>query len=280
MKKEVILTISVVALALLFAVGTFFYQTSAKYVFGKSATGTLVTNEFYFESDLLAEDAPAYTVNYQTEAVDADNQTGASNPKSISSFTFVLKNYADNLRITEDDISYTVSVDSELSVTYESESTSGTAQNSNNTSAHTLNGKKKSEEKITVVGFEKGKTYTIAVTGKTLYTKTLKATITVYDDGAEVYQYVNTAQSAYVLLTVWTENVASGTTVTITYPTGLIPDNTYETMRDWTLEKKTYDVEVVAYSSYQFRFFKDSTYDASNGIVVMCNDETVPTKQL
>ena len=173
-----------------------------------------------------------------------------SNATSIS---FTLGNNIDDIRFAEDDINYTVTI-------------SGGAMEgaSEGTLTGTLKTGAVSIDTLTLSNLERGKTYTVTAIGKAGYEKTLSATFTVSGDEENVYKHL-ADHGAYYLLTVWTENV-SGNAMNITFPDGLVPDNTDDVMKNVkNLKSDVYEKDsfidstsfTSAYSSHQYRFFKD-----------------------
>ncbi len=180
--------------------------------------GSVRAKEFYFTSDFL------------------DGETHTLAPDSTS-VTFKLGNHADELRISEVDIAYTVTVNNGATVT----PASGTL----------TAGVTGTDAKITITGLQSGETYTVTAVGKGGYTKTLTATIKVLEEAARPYYHIDTVPGEYILLTVWNEGSVEKT-VTIQY-TG-IPDNTNPNMTNWTTGE-TKDITIDPHESKVFRFF-------------------------
>ncbi|MBR5328930.1 MAG: hypothetical protein IKV45_01840 [Firmicutes bacterium] len=191
--RNVLSGIALVALLLVFFV-VLISGVTAKYTQNTNGENVVVSKEFYFTGNLLSESGSSYMLN-----------TGS---KSV---TFTLGNNLDKLRFSEDDINYTVTVTCD-----------GTAKTVEN---GTLEGGKVSVDTITVDDLENGKTYIVTATGTAGYEATLSASFTVADDGKKVYKHLDTTNPAFVLLTVWTENVKGNAVVKVT-KAGLIPDNT------------------------------------------------------
>ena len=228
-KYSLFLLCSVVLVAVMaYAGGT----TYGRYVHQESSSGVVVAKEFYFTSDYLEPEGANYTLNPGTEEI-----------------TFQLQNYADAPSSAEDDIAYTVTT------------TGGTlSEGSGNIAKGDCN-----RANITLNGLAAGQSYTVTATGKAGYQETLSATFTVAPAEAVVYKYLEQT-NAYVLLTVWTENVSGKATVT--FPDGLIPDNTDVAM----VNVKNYseghyigtmfndaDSFSATYSTHTYRFFKEDT---------------------
>lgn len=200
---------------------------SGGFVFAKYFTdlgnsdGTVKAGSFYFTSNLL----------------DGESHTLAPGSESV---TFTLGNHADDLRYSEVDITYTVTVDNGATV---------------DKATGTLTKGVVNDVKITISNLAPGKTYKVTAEGKGGYSKTLTATIVVPADKSKLYYDTDTSVSEYTLLTVWNEGNASGT-VTITY-TG-IPDNTNPNMTDWTTNGSDKSVTLEPYESKVFRFFGET----------------------
>lgn len=211
---------------------------SAKYFKDIGGTGALVrAKEFYFSSDLLMETGAQYDLNPGT-----------------TSITFELRNHDDQLRYSEEAVTYTV--------------TGGTVD----PASGTLPGGQISTATVTLSNLEDGNTYTVTATGQSGYEKTLRATFTVRAQEEAAYKYLESDPSgAFVLLTVWTKNVQGD--VTIRFPAGLIPDATDPALST-TLnykeghysgndgeEDQPYSIGTLdPYSSHTYRFFLETPY--------------------
>ncbi len=226
-RSKVIISTIVVALSLC---SLMIGMLVAKYVTERNSGGIVRAYNFYFTSNLL----------------DGTTHTLAPGSKEI---TFTIGNHADELRYSEVDIDYTVTVDNGAIVV--------------NDKGTLANGKVK-DDKITIKGLENGNTYIIEAVGKGNtdkntggYTKTLTATIEVPATQAKLYYDIETVTAQdYTLLTVWNEGDKEGS-VTIEYSG--IPDNTNSNMTDWTTgttgDKKKQDVTIKPHESKLFRFF-------------------------
>lgn len=198
--------------------------------------------EFYFVSDLL----------------DGATHTLAPGSTEVS---FTLSNHADDLRYSEMDITYAVTV----------EAADGTGAGSvvvdyGSDDKQLLQKNTKSDATVTIKGLQSGKTYTVTAVGKGRnadsvqgYEKTLTATIVVQAATGQLYQYQETSSGEYTLLTVWNEGDETGM-VSISY-TG-IPDNTNPNMTDWETggpdDKKVTkaNINIGPHESKVFRFFE------------------------
>lgn len=244
-----------VGLLLLLAIGGVF----AKYVWNNGGRNLLSAKEFYFTSDLLASKSEKYVLN-----------------STATEMSFTLGNNADKLRYSDDTIHYSITL----------ECKSGENKAVLNRTSGTLAGNKVSTTEITVTGLEKGKTYLITATGEAGYKRTLSAEITVSSDNENIFKYLDTSNDAYVLLTIWTENVDGIMTIEV-QKAGLIPDNTdpvletvynykdgsYTAMTgsDAITDEDNYQSK---YSSYTYRFFRNvsGTYSASDFDVYIAKD--------
>jgi len=207
------LAVSLVLLVVLIstAVGRYQHQLSSD--------GSVRAKEFYFTSDFL--DGGVHTLAPGSNEV-----------------RFTLGNHADELRFSEVDIDYDVTVAPADGVSVECDRAdkklpaSGVQDNT-----------------VTIKGLKPGTYYTVMATGRGGYEKTLTATIEVLPGGEKLYYYLESGE--YKLLTVWNEGDTDGS-VTITY-TG-IPDNTNPNMTDWTTNSSQ-KVAIGAHESKVFRFF-------------------------
>ena len=220
---------------------------SAKYIQKTENDNTALAKNFYFESDEL--DGKSHSI-----AVSADG-TG--------SVSVTLKNYADTMRCSETEIVYNVTV---------TEAEGETAGIQIDSPTGTLASNTPQDSTVTVSGLKAGKTYTITAATENIYKETLSATFEIQDLNQTV-QYRVDPGTAYIKVTVWTEDYEGD--VKLTYPAGLIPDNTDPMMRDWktiTSGTKTETFSMEKNSSYVFRFFRENS-DASVGSEVTVSAE-------
>lgn len=242
-KKALIVLICAAAI-IICAVGGVVY---AKYIIERNKFATVTSPDFYFESDILTESGGLYYINSMTESV-----------------TVTLKNSADDLRISQMDVYYTVTV-------------TGGATLSKESGKLTASPSPASDE-ITVSGLEEGETYTLEATGYTKngeeigFSKTIKIDIEVEESSAKVYKHLDVSGGNYVVLTVWTKNLKGD--VTVAFPDGLIPDNTNPGMESAQSSVKSFTDEntLEVYSSHTYRFFK------SNSLSVSAEDFNVTLK--
>lgn len=190
--------------------------------------------EFYFTSNLL------------------DGGTHTLAPGSTE-VTFTLGNHADELRFSEVDIAYTVTVTPADNVTVEYSNT-----------AHKLLKGDKQDDTVTIKGLSPN-TYTVTATGEGRYSQTLTAKIVVLPTEGQVYYNEDNVPGEYILLTVWNEGEQERS-VTITYKG--IPDNTNPNMMNWNTGGETAQKEEVSIEPHEskvFRFFNatDITVDGA-----------------
>ena len=217
----------VLAAVLIFTVGVVVARFTTG---GTSPENVVEAGNFYFTSDLLKEGGATVELNPGTTTV-----------------SFELRNSADKLRFADVDVNYTVSV--------EGGATLGVTEG-------TLAKDAKSTETVTLSGLADGGTYTVTAEGYTGsgsvkgFTKTLTATFKVGTETAAAHKWLR-ADDDYVELTVWTEGNVTGE-CEITYPEGLIPDNTDPAMAGWTTGPSSGTDGAsftVADSSHVYRFF-------------------------
>lgn len=197
--------------------------------------GSVRAKEFYFTSDFL--NGGTYTLAPESTEESAE-------------VTFSLGNHADDLRYSEVEIAYTVTV----------KNTDGTAADGV-TVEYGDPGQKLPcdgirDHEVTLRNLQSGQRYLVEATGTGGYEQTLTATIEVLSTKPVVYKYLDTTSREYVLLTVWAQGYQGN--VTITPPAGLIPDNTdpvMETAKTGASITDTTSFHTGSYSSHTYRFF-------------------------
>ncbi len=199
----------------------------AKYLNEKSSDGLVRAYNFYFTSNLL------------------DGKEHKLAPGSTE-ITFTLGNHADDLRYSEVDIEYTVTVDN--GATVETGKETGKLEKGDIKDAE-----------VTISNLTPG-TYNITAVGKGGYTKTLTATIVVPTAVTSIY-YNTEAFDDYTLLTIWNEGDEEGN-VTVTY-TG-IPDNTNPDMQTWTTNSSG-TLTIAPHASKVLRFFGETDFTTISG---------------
>lgn len=235
-------------------------DVGAKYVRSREEENVAKAKEFYFTSNLLQEEGAAYVLNFETESV-----------------TFSLGNNADELRFSEDPITYTVTVNEG-------------SFDKNDTAIQSVVGVLKtgsvSTDTVTLYGLEKGVTYTVTAVGEAGYKKTLTATFELATDGENVYKHLDLSNDEFVVLTVWTENVKGKLSVVTEDEKGkavenLIPDGTDPILgqiinfQDGKYGKIDFTDEVSfvdsGFSSRTYRFFRNEndSYSSSDFNVIL-----------
>lgn len=232
----------VIFLAIIVGIVVFISGAVAKYIHTNSGENLVSAKEFYFVSNLLKAEQGEYILN--------------SNADSI---TFTLENHIDELRSSEVDIKYTVTVmtDAETPPSLRLEGGGSGASVTGTLAANAL-----SDASITLSDLVSGETYTVIATGTAGYEHTISAKFTVSDKMENVY-YNIASHGEYVLLTVWTENVSGQLNVYIN-KTGFIPDNTDPVMKNvYNYSEGEYKAFAFSdtlsfvnkYSSHAYRFF-------------------------
>lgn len=210
-------------------------SSAAKYTQSDSGQTMVEAPEFYFTSDLLSVEPQNYVLN-----------------SGIQEVNFTLRNRADELRVSEVPIDYTVTATSGTITPEQGNISAGVQPN----------------VEVELSDMQPGVIYEVTATGNAGYSQTLKAVFTISDNEEDVYKNLEmSSDDYYMLLTVWTHNVKGD--LTIEFPENLIPDNTYEGMESvynhsGGENKFTVD-NFEKYSSQIFRFFHSSgIYSASD----------------
>lgn len=209
---------------------------AAKYIQADTKEVAATAKEFYFESDVLDD---------QTHQVAATEGDEGNKTATIS---VTLKNHADDLRFSEVDIPFTVSVVADDGTTADGVAVSPSEGKLSNGSTQ--------DQVVTISGLQPGKTYTVTATTNDTYTKTLSGTFAVTATNADVQASLRDGV-AYIEATIWASD--SSATASVTYTNGLIPDNTNSLMADWKTasgQAGSGSVFLEAYSSHTLRFFK------------------------
>lgn len=220
---------------------------AAKYIDQTANNDAVTAKEFYFTSDIL--DGQAHKIT-----ADQSDQTAKINIQ--------LTNHADELRFSEVDIDYVVTL---------KDQTNGKDIALNNTNSANATGKigkgKCNEKSVTISGLEPGKTYEITATTNNTYRKTLKGTVEVSDTDNKIHQKI-LDEKEYIEVTIWTVDYSGE--IKLEYPQGLIPDNTDEWMaaaKSATDTSQTLTLEsdkIKENTSHTFRFFKENTDSTYN----------------
>ena len=210
--------------------------TLAKYFMEKNKKVPIAAKNFYFESDLLAVSGgalPQYTL-----------QAGVNN------ISFCLKNYPDELRSSEVDIAYTVVLKKEDA---EKETKTGTIVAGRN------------DVPISFADLEAG-TYTVTATATKPYTQTLQARFTIVNTDYDLSCIVSDAAGSPNLKVTVTTTDYSGP-IEVSWPDGVLPDNTDELLEN--AQGNNYTIQVNEQSEYTFQFFKTNpNADYTNQISV------------
>ncbi|MBR3786248.1 MAG: hypothetical protein IKJ77_07570 [Firmicutes bacterium] len=196
----------------------------AKYIDTEDKDVAAIAKNFYFESDLLTASTGAMP-QYTLEA-------------GVDDITFVLRNYPDELRESEVDIHYEVTLEKE-GVTKEKK-----------TGELKINQK---VENITFSDLEPG-VYEVKAKATKPYVSLLHGRFTLIGIDEELYYSVSDAPgSPNIKVTITTTDYAG--TVKISWPDGVLPDNTEEMLE--TAKGKNCEITVKAQSEYVLQFFKE-----------------------
>lgn len=212
---------------------------SAKYIHSRMSEGTFRSKMFYFTSNLLTEDGNAvYYLNPGTTELNIE-----------------LRNYADELRISDMDIPYAISAQTtggSGNVTLEQ--ASGTIQKNSNDE------KVMSTIKVTIPDGVTSFTIEATTVGQEkTYKKTISAKFHMLSAG-DTFGFSTKQCDGYVELTVWT-NEGTGD-FNITVPEGLIPDRTNKELIGMAYnENQSNTVKITGFKTYEsrkYRFFGES----------------------
>ena len=223
--------------------------TVAKYIQSTGGKIMMKAPEFYFTSDLLTEDGNvSYMLNSNTTQVQ-----------------FLLRSTGDELRNSDMKIGYTVSLEKPQDASGYLDITEAE-----------LTGTEKTKT-VTLRDMQPGVTYTVTAIGEAGYSQELSATFRVADKDQNVYKNLTQSPDGYLLLTVWTHNVAG--TLNIRFPEGLVPDNTNPDMesvfnRDPS-RASSFTSDFTKYSSKTYRFF--GTAEAKDFLVTGTIDGSIYT---
>lgn len=212
-----------------------FAGSFAKYTHREKMEKEGDSGQFYFTSNYLTENEKTYTLSANATQIDIE-----------------LRNYADELRWSDNDISYTYSVSKDENNILET-STGKIVRESN----------KGTKSDIKIQDMTAG-TYKVTVVADTPYTKTLKGRFIIpKEDDSISYTISDSSGSPYVLLTVSTKTYDGK--IKISWPEGVIPDSTqeiFENVNTWnnnSYSSGDATTQVSAYSSYTYQFFKTDT---------------------
>lgn len=228
-KRKSFPLVSKVGLLILTLLLAFNGYTLAKYLTESREENLYVARAFYFESDLLA--APASNGTYPSHTLRS----------GVDSITVMLKNYPDELRVSEVDIEYTVTLTKAGRSTAVDEKT-GTL---------TISEK---EELVSFEDLEPGN-YCLTAVSNMPYTTTLKADFTVVGvDESFRFTVSDAAGSPVLYLTITTEDYEG--IVNVGWPAGILPDNTDAMLTG--VSGNGCRVALKAHAEYTFPFFKSN----------------------
>lgn len=227
-KKRTIILIILISICL-------FTYVYAKYLTSYKDSSLYVSEDFYFDSDLLTKEGKNY--KYQT---------------GVNIISIVLKNNEDELRYSESDIDYEVKI-----VDLTGKSVTSTTGEKIESITGTLKGGKITSEVVTFDNLKAG-TYRIEATTKSPYATTLKATFVVSEVDKNIdYEVSDSAGSTVLFLTI--NSVDYKGVVNFTVPKGLLADNTIEALSNVDLSKsRNIKLNFKENSSYTYKFFKEN----------------------
>ena len=228
MKQKKIILIIVILLVLFSIV----VPISAKYINNIKKSMEIQGSEMYFSSDLLEEPSisdtyPKYTLSEGTNTI-----------------VFKLKNYIDDLRFSELDITYNIKV-----------------YNSLDTLVHQENGEilyssSKQEKDITISGLNSDK-YTVIVTSMSPYVVTLKGEFTILESNDDFTYVVSDGIGSSIVQVVITVTDFEGK-INIKWPTGVSPDIS-NPLLSGAVDCTNYSIEFEKYSECTLIFFKTNS---------------------
>ena len=209
--------------------------TLAQYVAEKHKEDVIQTGSFYFESTLLKEENPPI---YEYE-------------KGVNSISVDLNNFVDELRNSELNIDYIVSL---------TDSNGNTMTDINgNTIADKTGVLPKNRRHTENIKFEnlKSGTYTVTANATGPFQKTLKANFVITQRDDEIkYSVSDSIRSAILQLTVSTQDYSGD--VQINWPEGVSPDSSeskFQNVNSGFLQGNCL-IHFEANSEYTFNFFK------------------------
>lgn len=222
----------------------------AKYVKEKNTELVYEAKNFYFESDLLSNNTKALAYTY-----DVGNDE----------ITINLKNNIDELRYSDVDIKYTVSL---------TDMQGNEVKDRNGDIVEDINGKLSNNsidsKKITFENLSEGK-YIVIAKAIEPYEKTLQASFTLKSKNESIeYKVSDSVNSPVLQLTVKTTDYKGN--VKITWPSNVVPDNTESKFVNVNsgYNGGNIDIPFETNSEYIFQFFKKQPsicYDKSSFMV-------------
>ena len=219
--------------------------TYASYKRKHASDNALSAKSFYFESNLLKKDGATYKIYSDT-------------------ISFNLTNFPDELRSSDVDITYNVTISS----------VDGGAlpQDPNRTAtlfAKESGVKTPASSTITYTGLELGKTYTVIAQATLPYTKTISATFEMVVGNYQV-PYTLEDHGDYVVMNISTTDYLGN--VNISWQNGYVPDNSAPILTNASGTSCT--TSVTHNSSYTLKFFKTDSnviYDATAFSLAVAN---------
>ncbi|MCD8363983.1 MAG: hypothetical protein LUC98_13690 [Lachnospiraceae bacterium] len=224
----------------------------AKYVRSQTEYGETDPAAFYFYSNLLTESGTASYIY----------------PEGTEDISFTLYNYEDELRSSECDITYEVTLTGVTDPTVSLNLSDANVIDGNGTVVSTaiLTGNQQSIHTITFSGLAEG-TYIITAKATSPYIAELTAEFTLRETSDDIDVIVVDNGSGYANVKV-TVTVNQGGDVIITWPSGVVPDTTdfifngvsitYNTPGD-TFSGGSAEIEFKDNASYTFNFLKQYT---------------------
>lgn len=219
----------------------------AKYISNRHENFLYEAKSFYFESDLLSDSTEQKSYSYQ---------------RGIDSIRLNLSNNADELRYSEVNIEYKVSI-TDLS--------GNNITDKNGNVVSTVEGTlKKGEINTTTIEFNNLSTGAYIVTAETLkpYKKLIQANFILTEaDNAISYEVSDAIDSPILNLIINTKDYAGN--IKISWPKGVAPDNTDSYFKNVNTgySKSNITIRFESNSEYIFNFFKEdpsSAFDSTD----------------
>lgn len=206
-------------------------------IHGEKINETLYeAKNFYFESDLLNSNTNPVSYAYQ---------------RGIDSISFELKNNIDELRYSDVEISYVVTIN-----TLDGKQVVDKSGNTVNEITGKLTNQNIESKKIEFTNLAEGN-YVVIAKSKSPYEKTIQANFTLTGNDYNItYEVSDSKDSPVMRLTVITKDYAGD--VTINYPEGVSPDSTDSKFSSVNsgFAQSSVAIHFDANSEYTFQFFK------------------------
>lgn len=234
---------------------------SAKYIKQNvTKNNSAMASEFYFESDLL---------DGKEHEVVATEDNGKT-----AKVTLRLKNHVDELRYSETEIDYTISVVQKDGT--KAEDVTIDQENGTIAAGKATNDRQTHDVDVTLSGLKAGETYTVTATTDNTYHKMLSGTIKVLLSDTKLYASISD-KTQYIEVTVWTTDYAGE--VKVTYGNiGLIPDNTDAKLKNAKSTGGTItESDWKENTSHVYRFFKSDVN--KNYRVTVSNKEVTVSEE-